>query len=310
MIKHFDVQFLSETKSLIVDFDLPHPNLVPNIIEYKFVQTKKETTTKTMKKKDFEEYYEDVLFQISLRSIYECLSADYANTTELVVFNGWIHGTDTSTGKDFHSCIISLQALKEEFLSLHLEKVVPKDCFRNFKGLNAGALYQLAPVRPILEINREDKLFVESKEILAEINSIPNLAAMPWDDFEHLIRELFEQYFANVGAEVKVTRPSRDGGIDAVAFDPDPIRGGKFIIQAKRYNQVVPVSAVRELNGIMADEGAIKGILVTTSYYGKESSEFVKGKPLTLLDGNNLIQMFNDYGYKVKIELNKKDKAN
>ncbi len=107
-----------------------------------------------------------------------------------------------------------------------------------------------------------------------------------------------------------MTKASRDGGIDAVAFDPDPIRGGKFIIQAKRYNHVVPISAVREVNGIMAYEGAIKGILVTTSYYGNDSREFAKGKPLTLLDGSNLINMFKDYGYNVRIELKKKEKAN
>lgn len=161
-----------------------------------------------------------------------------------------------------------------------------------------------------MELNREDNRFVESKEILAETNSIPNLASMPWEDFEHLVRELFEKYFAKVGAEVKVTKASRDGGIDAIAFDPDPIRGGKFIKQAKRYNHVVPISAVRELNGIMADEGAVKGILVTTSYYGTDSREFVKGKPLILLDGSNLIQMLNDYGYNVRIELKKNEKAN
>jgi restriction system protein len=129
-------------------------------------------------------------------------------------------------------------------------------------------------------------------------------------NFEHLIREIFEKYFAAVGAEVKVTKTSRDGGIHAVAFDPDPIRGGKFIIQAKRYNHVVPISALRELNGIMSDEGAVKGILVTTSFFGKDLWEFVKDKPLTLLDDSNLIQMFNDYGYNVRIELKKNEKAN
>lgn len=308
MVKHFDVQYLSETKSLIVDFDLPHIDFVPNVIEYKFVQTRKETITKTMKKKEFEEYYEDVLYQITLRTIYECLNSDYANTVHLIVFNGWIHGTDSSTGKDFHSCVISLQTNKEEFLSLHLEKVTPKDCFRSLKGLNAGPLYHIAPIRPILEVNRDDKRFVESKEILAGINSIPNLATMPWEDFEHLVRELFAQYFSTLGAEVKVTRASRDGGIDAVAINPDPILGGKYIIQAKRYNHVVPVSAVRELNGIMADEGALKGILVTTSHYGNDSREFVKDKPLTLIDGAILIHMLNEYGYNVRIELkNKKE---
>ena len=302
-VKHFDVHYLSETKSLIIDFDLPHTDVLPNIIEYKFIQTRKETITKTMKRKEFENYYEDALYQITLRTVYKCLSSDYANTVNLIVFNGWIHGTDSSTGKDFHSCVISLQTNKEKFLSLHLEKVIPKDCFRSLKGLNAGPLYQVAPIQPILEVNRDDKRFVESMDILAGINSIPNLAAMPWEDFEHLVRELFAKYFSTLGAEVKVTRASRDGGIDAVAINPDPILGGKYIIQAKRYNHVVPVSAVRELNGIMADEGALKGILVTTSHYGNDSREFVKDKPLKLIDGANLIHMFNEYGYNVRIEL-------
>ena len=127
-----------------------------------------------------------------------------------------------------------------------------------------------------------------------------NLATMDWADFEHLVRELFAQVF---GTEVRVTQASRDGGVDAIAFDPDPIRGGKFVIQAKRYNNIVPVSAVRDLYGTMINEGAVKGLLVTTSYYGNDSREFVKDKPITLIDGSNLIHMFQQYGYNFKIEL-------
>jgi restriction system protein len=133
-----------------------------------------------------------------------------------------------------------------------------------------------------------------------------NLASMPWEDFEHLVRQLFELMFNENGAEVKVTQASRDGGVDAIAFDPDPIRGGKFIIQAKRYNITVPVSAVRDLYGTMLHEGATKGILVTTSSYGRDSYEFIKDKPITLIDGQNLVYLFNKYGYEnVSIVLNK-----
>lgn len=74
-------------------------------------------------------------------------------------------------------------------------------------------------------------------------------------------------------------------------------------IQAKRYNKVVPVSAARDLYGTMINEGAVKGILVTTSYFGNDSREFVKDKPITLIDGANLIHMFQEHGYNVKIEL-------
>jgi restriction system protein len=130
-----------------------------------------------------------------------------------------------------------------------------------------------------------------------------NLAAMNWEDFEHLVRQLFEREFGGSGGEVRITQASRDRGVDAIAFDPDPIRGGKFVIQAKRYNIVVPVSAVRDLYGTMISEGAVKGILVTTSYYGHDSREFAKDKPLALIDGENLVYMFQKHGYDLHISL-------
>src|SRR5207248_6252118 len=110
-----------------------------------------------------------------------------------------------------------------------------------------------------------------------------------WEEFEHLIRELFEQEFATAGGEVRVTQASRDHGVDAIAFDPDPIRGGKIVIQAKRYTNTVDVSAVRDLYGTVLNEGANKGILVTTADYGPDAYQFAADKPLTLLNGANLL---------------------
>ena len=152
-------------------------------------------------------------------------------------------------------------------------------------------------------MNREDKRFVDHYNIAGELNDAVNLASMDWEDFEHLIRELFAKEFEKGGGEVKVTQASRDGGVDAVAFDPDPIRGGKIVIQAKRYTNVVGVSAVRDLFGTVMNEGAIKGILVTTSHYGADAYEFAKGKPLTLLDGGNLLHLLSKHGHNAKIDL-------
>jgi restriction system protein len=126
---------------------------------------------------------------------------------------------------------------------------------------------------------------------------------MDWEDFEHFIRELFEREFKVNGGEVKVTQASRDGGVDAIAFDPDPIRGGKIVIQAKRYTNPVGVSAVRDLYGTVLNEGATKGILVTTSDYGSDSYNFAKDKPLTLLNGSNLLHLLEKHGTHAKIDL-------
>jgi restriction system protein len=132
---------------------------------------------------------------------------------------------------------------------------------------------------------------------------------MPWQDFEVLVRDLMQREFSRNGCRVDVTRASRDAGVDALAFDEDPIRGGKFVIQAKRYNNIVPLSAVHDLYGKVHNEGAVRGILITTSHYGKDALEFVKDKHLTLINGAQLIHMFNQHGIAAKIEIAGKQRA-
>ena len=83
--------------------------------------------------------------------------------------------------------------------------------------------------------------------------------------------------------------------MDCVAFDSRPIFGGKVVIQAKRYENTVGVSAVRDLFGTVQNEGASKGILVTTSGYGKAAFEFAKRKPLELLVGANLLHLLGEH---------------
>ena len=139
--------------------------------------------------------------------------------------------------------------------------------------------------------------------MLYHVDNSSNLAHMHWQDFENLIRELFHKEFSKNGGEVKITQASSDGGVDAIAFDPDPIRGGKIVIQAKRYTNTVGVSAVRDLYGTVMNEGATKGILVTTSDFGSDSHKFASDKPITLLNGGNLLHMLGEHGTKAHIDI-------
>jgi len=102
---------------------------------------------------------------------------------------------------------------------------------------------------------------------------------------------------------VKITQASRDRGVDAVVFDPDPIRGGKIILQAKRYTNTVGSDAVRDLYGTVVKEGANKGILITTSDFGPDSYEYAKGLPITLLNGGNLVHLLAKHGHKARIDI-------
>lgn len=303
LLLEYEVVYEESSKTAVVDVSLPDQDSIPSTIEYKFVA--KDCTLKEvqMKKKDHDELYDTIVKQVVLRTIHEVFESVYTEYVEAVVVNGWVTYIDKSTGHDVTSCIISVSADRDEFESINLERVDPGECIKKLKGLTAGPLSNISPVKPILQLNTADSRFVESKEVLAELHSTTNLAEIPWEDFEHLVRDLFSKMFSGEGTEVRVTQASRDQGVDAIAFDPDPIRGGKFVIQAKRYTNVVGVSAVRDLYGTMISEGAVKGFLVTTAHYGKDSRSFVKDKPITLIDGSNLVYLLEQHGHKVRIDV-------
>ncbi len=296
-IKDFELQYIKENKILVVSYYLPNEDLVPRTIQHKYIATKNKIEEIKLNDKKFEKFYNDVIYMCSLRTIKELFSSADLNYIDTVVYNGWLKYIDKSTGNNAESCILTVEVNKSRFEEINLDNVNYKSCIKGLKGIFAPSALMLTPVVPFLNINRNDKRFIESKEVNNITMDGFNLATMPWEDFEYFVRELFDKMFNANGGEVKVTRASHDGGVDAIAFDDDPIRGGKFVIQAKRYNNVVPVSAVRDLYGTMIHEGATKGILVTTSFYGKESYDFAKDKPITLIDGQALLGLLNKYGY-------------
>lgn len=131
-----------------------------------------------------------------------------------------------------------------------------------------------------------------------------NLATMTPEAVEGLIRELFSKIFKEHGGELRIPS-SHDKGVDAIVIDPDPIRGGKYVIQVKKYNKNNPVPApvVRDFLGAIDLENAIKGFLITTSSFTQEALHFaVSQKSLVLIDGTQLLHLFKKYGYNVTIE--------
>jgi len=303
--KSFALDYVTETQMLVVDYELPDIECLPKVKELKYIAVRNELRLREVRVSDAwtNRTYEDVLYQICLRSIYELFQSDSVNVVSTIVFNGWVNYVDRSNGQEQNACILSIEVTKAEFLELNLAQVEPRSCFRSLKGVSGSKLASRSAVRPILQLNKQDKRFVASHDVAYVLDDSYNLASMDWLDFENLIREIFEKEFRTNGGEVKITRASRDGGVDAIAFDPDPIRGGKIVIQAKRYTNTVGVSAVRDLFGTVHNEGATKGILVTTSIYGPDAYEFAKGKPLTLLNGSELLYLLQKHGHKARIGL-------
>jgi restriction system protein len=229
--------------------------------------------------------------------------ADEWDLLDAVCVNVYVDHIDRRTGQPKRSYVASMFATRPQLLALHMAEVDPIMCFAALKGKYARSALAYEPVEPIARIDMNDDRIVKGREVLGGLTEEANLAAMDWEDFEHLIRELFELEFGKDGSKVEITRASRDRGVDAIVFDPDPLRGGKYVIQAKRYTVTVDVSAVRDLYGTVVNEGANRGILVTTSHFGPDAYAFAKDKNLVLIPGPELLGLLQKHGYGFRIDI-------
>lgn len=289
--KHHRIAYVPESKQLVVEYELPSFSVVPEMREYKYVKAKDSIEAVARPTSQAKGLYANVVAQVALRTVHELFEADRGEKLETIVLNGFVSTIARATGKAVSPYLVTLRTTRDVFLTLDLAKVDPLSCL---KGLNASVSKspaELAPVRPILEFNMVDRRFVEESDVLSELDRRANLMELSPTEFENLITNLFGQ----MGLETRLTQASRDGGVDCVCFDPRPIMGGKVVVQAKRYKNTVGVSAVRDLYGTMMNEGASKGILVTTSGYGKAAFEFAEGKPIELLSGSNLLYLLKEH---------------
>lgn len=291
--------FVPESKQAVVEHDLPDFDVIPEVKEHRYIKSRDEIKATARPAAQRKALYANAIAQIALRTIHEVFEADRLGHVETIVYNGVVDAIDKRTGQQTRVCLVSLRTTRDAFLALQLDRVDPQECL---KGLGAGVSKkpsELAPIRPVLEFKMVDDRFVDESDVLSGLDQRPNLMALSPSEFESLITNLFEK----MGLETRQTRPSRDGGVDCVAWDTRPVTGGKVVIQAKRYGGTVGVSAVRDLFGTVHNEGASKGILVTTSGYGKASFEFSENKPLELLDGTNLLYLLKEHaGIEARID--------
>lgn len=141
---------------------------------------------------------------------------------------------------------------------------------------------------------------------LLEVPAMPPPSSRPQDEKLDLIgldplkfEELVKDLLSRLGYVAHLTKASHDGGIDIEAVNPQPIVGGKVVVQCKRYAGLVGAPVVRDLYGVVHSEHASKGILVTTSDFSADAYAFADGKPIELIDGKKLSDLLRQLGFPV-----------
>jgi restriction system protein len=126
------------------------------------------------------------------------------------------------------------------------------------------------------------------RRLLDQQSGLDSIRAMTWREFEMLCGEAYRR---KGFAVQKNGLGGADGGIDLILR-----RGGEtWLVQCKRWKtSKVGVKEIRELYGIVAAEGASRGVFITSGKYTQDARAFATGKPLDLLDGPALLELVRE----------------
>ena len=289
--RRYQVAYRPENRDVVVEFELPPQEVVPVMRGYRYVKARDAIDPLPRPQNETRQRYKRLIACVALRTLHEIFTATPAEVVEAVVFNGRLSTTDRATGKPARPHLLSVSAERAVFEDLVLAAVEPAACLTQLNALVSPNPYDLEAVEPFIAFDLKRFRFTDDMDVIAGLDSRPNLLNLTPTEFEHLVKQLF----VAMGAEAWTTIPSKDGGVDAVATSKHLFFGGVCLIQAKRWTGLVGLESVHALTGVIADHNATTGVLVTTSWFGRASEQFANRNRLTLINGAELKQLLKKY---------------
>lgn len=140
-------------------------------------------------------------------------------------------------------------------------------------------------LRAIAEYNRSQRAAIRER-----------LSEMAPSAFERLARDLLEE----MGYEdVQVTKQSGDKGVDVVATVRFGITTVREVVQVKRHKSNIRRPTLDQLRGALPYHDAIQGTIITLGSFSKgckEAALFKGAAPITLIDGDRLLELMEEHG--------------
>lgn len=177
--QQFKVAYVSESKQLVIDYELPAVKIIPTILEVNYDHNKDEIHGVPRKPIEIEELYQDLVAAITLRTITEVFTADIGQHLDKVIFNGFVQTVDSTTGKHLQTYLISVQSTKDSFSNINVKNVDKLTCLRNLGAEISSHLMAMLPVQPIFDLNIVNDKSTPPDNIHAAQQSSPNYGFKP-----------------------------------------------------------------------------------------------------------------------------------
>jgi restriction system protein len=181
--KEFELEYQSVGKSLIVEYQLPAPEDLPRLESVKFSRTKNEFTETELTKREFEQLYSDVVFQVAIRTVHELFEADVVHALDAVTFNGHTRAMNAGTGHQENRCILSVRAGRAPFEAINLRNIEPRACFESLGGVAGAKLLDCRAVKPFCAIDKSEQRFAGAEDVTEQL-------AAGFDEWNELVKSI------------------------------------------------------------------------------------------------------------------------
>lgn len=287
------VRYLPSRKELLVEVDYPNVDeVIPEISHWSHVKTRKVVESRPRSTTDRNKRYKQLIAQITLRVLYECFYVDSYHHIEKIAFKGMVRGISPITGRPVRPTVVSYRVLdRVAFLDREFRQVDAYKLLRSLRANISDEPTELKPVSLIVEFDISDPRLIEEEDVLSKMDDRDNLLDLTPQQFETVITNLFNK----MGYEAYPTVRAKDGGVDCIAYFRNAVSVFKVVIQAKQWTVPVGVSAIRDLAGAMDHERASQGILVTTCRVTPAGWQFAEGKPMQIIEGAELLDLFEKH---------------
>ncbi|GGK87050.1 restriction endonuclease [Mangrovihabitans endophyticus] len=288
--QHFRLAYLPKRKRLLIEYHLPPVEVIPIVKEHRYDRTSDDVVAVPRDEAEIRHRYIDIIAQVTLRTIHEIIEADRGALVSEVLFNGIVDAIDRRTGRFVRPCLVSVRTDRDTFAAIKLRRVDPVACLKHLHGGLSMEPDELTGVPPTLDFDRDAEQDLTGEfNVLAELDERPNLPAMPENEFEHLLTDLF------VSMGLAAGTPERVGDrAQWLATDPRPLMGGTVVIHAVRH-QGVGDTAIGALAEAVTRAGGTKGIMITLGGYEPGVPEAVSGRPIELIDGATLLSLLSEH---------------
>lgn len=165
-------------------------------------------------------------------------------------------------------------------------------------NIDISSYMSLATDERFVDVEFDNDLKDINFELKYQLSKMPNLV---YDLTSRKFEELICDIFKDMGYLTEITRVTRDGGKDIIAYMEKGDCKEITFIECKKYHQdyKVGVKVIRELYGVQSLEQVDYSIVVTTSSFTSDAKNFAsmtEGK-MKLYDFTELSKWFKNYQY-------------